>query len=175
MKTLIIIAGLPGTGKSYLARILVKKLSRTLYFDSDKFAKNYLQGRDVGDPEVRLGCHAAKLERILSEFRSYDNVLLDTCFDMVASREMIYDFVKKNGLRLKVIEVVCSLETAKERILKGGDEERMPGTVKSRWEGYQKMRKNWVDIKDVFLRVDSEKDVEKQLVGFVRELPRQII
>ena len=55
MKTLIIIAGLPGSGKSYLARILVKKLSRTLYFDSDKFAKNYLQGRDVSDPSVRLG------------------------------------------------------------------------------------------------------------------------
>jgi len=126
---LIICAGLPGSGKSYLARRLVKRLRKCLYFDSDLFAKNYMKGKDWSDPKARLGCHSAKLEQILREFRKHDYVILDTCFDMPKSRSMIYKFCRDNDIEIVIIEVFCSLETAKARILKGGDEHRMPGTI----------------------------------------------
>ncbi len=41
--TLIIIGGLPGVGKSYTCRILKKKLKNCIYFDSDLFAKKYIE------------------------------------------------------------------------------------------------------------------------------------
>ena len=163
MKKLIICAGLPGSGKSYLAKKLVKKLKKVLYFDSDAFAKNYLKGRDVSDPGVRLDCHKAKLVHILKEFKKYNYILLDTCFDMPKSRSMIYKFCRENCVKLIILEVVCSFATAKARILKGGDEHRMPGTIKSRWQGYLKMRRNWKRISKVSMRVDSNKDIESQL------------
>lgn len=42
MKKLVILAGLPGIGKSYCARILEKKIN-CLYFDSDLFSKEYVE------------------------------------------------------------------------------------------------------------------------------------
>ena len=170
MKTLIILAGLPASGKSYLARIIKNKLPSCLYFDSDLFAKNYLEGRDVSDPKVRLGCHSAKLVTINEKFEEYEYVLLDTCFDMPASRAMIYDFVKENNIKLIIIEVKCSLQTAKSRIFENEHEDRMPGTVESRWQGYQHMRKNWRNIRKVDLVVNSDEDVEKQINPFLERL-----
>ena len=53
MKTLILFAGLPGTGKSHIARILSKKI-RSYYFDSDKFVKHFLKDNieSLSDNEV---------------------------------------------------------------------------------------------------------------------------
>lgn len=168
MKTLIIIAGLPGTGKSYLSRIVKKRLKNCLYFDSDLFAKNYFKNGEFSDSKARLGCHLAKFKSIKKEFRKYNNVILDTCFDLPVSRTMIYKFVKENNIKLNIIEVKCSLKTAKIRILGKIHEKRMPGTAKSRWKAYLQMRKTWKKIRKVDLVVDSDKDVRKQLDLFLK-------
>jgi len=45
MKTLIVLAGLPGVGKSHACSILKKRLKNCYYFDSDLFAKIRLKKR----------------------------------------------------------------------------------------------------------------------------------
>ena len=70
MKTLIILGGLPGVGKSYCSKILKNKISNCLYFDSDLFAKKYVEKHKVDfvslpkeqQTKQRLKHHKAKIE-----------------------------------------------------------------------------------------------------------------
>lgn len=47
MKTLIIIAGLTGVGKSYIAKKIKTEIKNSYYFDSDLFAKNYMKKKQT--------------------------------------------------------------------------------------------------------------------------------
>ena len=178
MKTLIILAGLPGVGKSYCARILKNKLRNCLYFDSDLFSKEYIEehklefmslSKDLQSKQ-RLKFHRAKIDGIKKKFQMYDVILLDTCFDLLHSRKMFYQFAKEAGINLIVIEIICSEKTVKSRILaKKHEKERMVGTKESRWRIYKRMKSKWRPIKKVHFVLDSEKDVGAQLDLFLKQ------
>lgn len=177
MKTLIIIAGLPGVGKSFACRILKKKLKTCLYFDSDLFAKKYAEKRRIDlvklppkeQNKARLKFHKSKIDNIKKSFEKYDIVFLDTCFDMAQSRRLFYEFAKNSGIDLVIIEVVCSEETVKKRILEHRhEEERMVGDKETRWKIYHQMKSQWKAIKKKHFILDSEKDVQGQLNKFLK-------
>ena len=50
-KTLIITAGLPGVGKSYLLRLIKSKL-KCYYFDSDLFSKLYAKKHKISEGSI---------------------------------------------------------------------------------------------------------------------------
>ena len=179
MKKLIIIGGLPGVGKSYICRLLIKRLKNCLYFDSDLFSKDYIGEKKIDflnwlDEEQqgqRLIFHRAKIDKIIDDLKNYDTILLDTCFDLPPSRRMFYKFAKENDIRLVVVEVRCAEETVKQRIFEMRHEtERMIGDKKSRWDVYEKMKAAWVPIENADFIIESDKDLNGQLDKLVEKL-----
>ena len=177
MKKLIIIAGLPGVGKSYTARFLQSKLENVKYFDSDLFAKEYGEKHKVDfvnlskeeQKKWRLTFHAAKIVEIEKLFDKFDYILLDTCFDMPESRELFYNFAKEKDVSLVVLKIVCPEDIVKKRIFENRhEEERMVGDKEGRWKVHQLFKDRWTPIPKIDFEIDSSKDVEEQVEEFIK-------
>ncbi len=83
MSTLVIVAGLPGSGKSYACRALKQLLPNSYYFDSDLFAKKLRGDRitSLADADLvreRLVMHKAKIVKIRKKFKKYEVIYIDT-------------------------------------------------------------------------------------------------
>jgi len=169
MSTLIIVAGLPGSGKSYACRALKKLIPKSYYFDSDLFAKKLRGDRitslaDADLVKARLVMHEAKITKIRRKFEKYEVIYIDTCFDMPASRKLFYDLAEKDNINLIVIEMLCPTPVIKKRIFGGKrDETREVGTRMSRWDIHNRMKKAWSAISGNHYIVKSDKNVVAQL------------
>ena len=174
-KKLLLFAGLPGTGKSYCARILKNKLNG-YYFDSDKFAKDVSmtnfdleKASDAELLEWRIESQKNKIEIIKKLFKENDIVIIDTCLDLPESRKLYFEL--DEICEVIVIEVRCDEEIVKKRIFESEHEQdRQVGTPKSRFEIYKKMKEKWRDIewKNHFV-LSSEENVEEQIITFIKE------
>lgn len=176
-KTLLIVGGLPGVGKSYICRLLDKKLKKSLYFDSDLFSKNYTKKHKIKffaipkeeQNKQRIVFHRAKIEQIKKDFKKYDIVFLDTCFDMPESRKIFYKFANDNKLRLVILEIRCSDKEVHNRIFKKRYEtKRMIGTRASRWNVYKTMKNKWTVIGKPKFVIYSDKELKPQIEEFVK-------
>ena len=177
MSTLIIIAGLPGVGKSHTARLLKKSLPKAYYFDSDLFAKNYAKAKgivlgELSSPDqklARLKFHRAKIDKLRQLLKKYKVAFLDTCFDMMASRKIFYEFVKDENIELVVLEIKCPSDIVKQRIFENKHEvERMIGTPESRWKTYKEMKAYWKPIRKSHSVIRSNKPLLPQLANIIK-------
>ena len=174
MKTLIIVAGLPGVGKSHICRLLKKRIKGLFYFDSDLFGKRAFEKRKLALQDLspgmvralRLAVHRSKLVEIKKRFRTHSTIAIDTCFDLPGSRKMFYEFVRKNKLRLIVLELSCPQKIARSRIFERRHEtERTVGSKKSRWGIYLEMKRNWRPISPpkIIINSASAEDINRKL------------
>jgi predicted kinase len=175
-KTLIVVAGLPGAGKSHVSRILKRKIAGSLYFDSDLYSKLFMQKQNMElaslpreeQEGLRMACHRSKIADIIKQFSAHDIIIVDTCFDMMASRVLFYGAAESHGFDIIVIEVVCPEEVVRARIAGNRHEtERMIGSKDSRLEAYLEMKRRWQPIKGKRFKLDSGKDVEPQINQFL--------
>ncbi|MFH0961302.1 MAG: AAA family ATPase, partial [archaeon] len=148
--------GLPGTGKSALARKLAKKPG-SFYFDSDLFGKRFLKRLGVsfkGLPNrqamrIRLQSQIEKVRKLRELFwkKGVRTVFIDTCFDIPAARRLYYS-LEETGVEVFVFELVCQERLALERILGGVHQlRRMPGGRDSRLKAYYSMKRGWKHIR----------------------------
>ena len=175
MKTLVLFAGLPGVGKSYIARLLGKKLKHGFYFDSDLFAKESMNKEKISFDDlteneikkVRIDSQKSKIKLIKELFAKYNVIFLDTCFDIPEARKLYL----KLQVDIIILEVKCPENVVKKRILGSTHGLRQPGSSKQqRWKHYLGQKKKWVPIKwkNHFI-ISSEKNVAKQVDKFINE------
>ncbi len=177
MKTLIIVGGLSGVGKSYAARMLHNMLENTNYFDSDLFAKQFIESQGIEfvglslpeQTQIRLGIHQAKIDKLIKDFDQFNTIILDTCFDLAESRKLFYEFSHSYGIKMHVIEIVCPEQEVKKKIFNNPHEEhRMIGDKESRWKMYLQMKKKWQHITRPHTIIESDDDVKTQLTSFIK-------
>lgn len=172
---LIILAGLPGVGKSHTARILEQHLPDAKHFDSDLFSKQRLEREGVdherfSDEEryaYRLASHREKAEAIMDAFEEHETLIVDTCFDVPETRPYLTD-LRERWVEVVIVELVCSQETARERILEREHEShRMIGDPQGRWRMYELMRERWIPIEEEHVTIKTDRDYEKQLEALI--------
>ena len=177
MKTLIIVGGLSGVGKSYTARMLHSMLENANYFDSDLFAKEFIENQGIDfiglslpeQTQLRLGIHQAKIDKLIKDFNQSSTIILDTCFDLKESRDLFYEFAHSYGIKMQVIEVVCPEHEVKKKIFDNPHEDhRMIGDKESRWKMYNQMKKRWQHITRSHTVIESDDDVNTQLKDFIK-------
>ncbi len=112
MKRLIILVGIPGSGKTTLAEKLVEKGYLSLNADSIR-AELYGDAATQGDPEQVFGIFFKQLEAAMKEEKA---IVIDNTNSNPKQRKPILDRAKENGyedVQLWLLDV--SLETCLKR------------------------------------------------------------
>lgn len=172
---IVIIAGLPGTGKSTLARALAQRLPAAV-LDKDSIRASVFQPAYV---EYSLGqddfCQEIMLQTAgyLLAKHSKLHVLLDgRAFSRRYQRDRVIEFCSRMGTTWATLECVCSETTALERIAEAVAANNHLAANRTP-ELYREIRKAWEPIDHPKLVIDTEENLESCVDQALRYLTVQ--
>jgi len=174
-KDLILIAGLPGVGKTTLARELVER-TRAIHFEIDEVKRlvvpEDIVTQEIDPPEYRYKYYAATIRRLPELFArsSTQVVIIDETFHLEEFREMWNQAATELDIRLHWIEAVCREATVKERLCLGKDREcHILGD--EAFPMYLLFKKMYEPMQTAHEVVDTGRDIVPQVEKIVGKLP----
>jgi predicted kinase len=171
---LVMLCGLPGTGKSTLARSLARRLPAVVV-ESDRVR------RKLFDPPAYTAQESQRVHSVCHiligwHVRRYYHVVYDATNLYEQHRHMVYRLAERSGARLVVAEVTAGDEIVRER-LAPRRQDNPAGRISedysdADWEVYVHMRRRAEPIQHEHITLDtSDGDVE-QAVQRVLEAAR---
>jgi len=153
---IIIICGLPGTGKTFLARKLSKKINAVL-LSTDKIRKEIIQ-----KPKYSLWERALVYD-VLFLISKYlhsagNNCILDGTFNRKSSRDEAIEKLDSERNDIYIIEVICP-----ENIILSRLQSRKKDYSDADISVYLKMKKFYEKVSEKHLTIDTAKSLEKNL------------
>ncbi len=163
---LILVTGLPGTGKSFLTRKIAERLPAVIV-ESDLVRKILFPHPTYAGQEsvwVHRVAHAA-IERLLKA--SY-RVIYDATNLVEWHREKIYWMAHRTGAKLVIVQTVAPEEVVRAR-LENRLRHREAGDLSdANWTVYLQLRKRVDAITRPHFVVDTQGDIEKAIRKIVR-------
>ena len=174
---LIVLSGLPGTGKSTLARRLAGDLPAVV-IESDRIRQSLFSPPTYSAEEsrrVHQVCHIL----IGWYVRHYNHVVYDATNLYMRHRQSVYRLAERNGAQLVVVKVTASPEVVRERLMPRRFEDPGAGPPdrysEAGWDVYQRMRRQAEPIQREHIVVDtSDGDLQpgvRRLLEAVRGQP----
>ena len=155
---LIVILGLPGTGKTTFASALAARTG-ALHLNTDMLRVELgLRGQYDETTKARVYDELLRLTR--NALKQGTPVVLDGTFYRQAFRDRITDLARETGAALKWIELTASPETVKERV-----SHKRPYS-EADFAVYMKIREAFEPLKEERLSLDSD---QKTLGAMLRE------
>lgn len=142
----VIVFGLPGSGKSYLASRLAGMI-RADYISSDRLRKEMLEKRSYTDTEKAL-VYSSMLLKMKEALRQNRNVVLDATFHKNKARELFAEEIKGKA-RVFFIEVVADEEIIRQRLKKKRPDSEADFKV------YRKILQQWEPLHTSHLTLES--------------------
>ena len=143
---IIIVFGLPGSGKSFFASRLAKMIDAE-YINSDKIRKNLFTKRSYSRHE-KLSVYNVMLDKLIEIVKKKKNVVLDATFYKNAIRKR---FIKKvqSKTHIKFIEVRAATSLIKNRLKNPRKDSEADFGV------YKKIKLSWEPLPDQHLILHS--------------------
>lgn len=163
-KTLIVICGLPGTGKSFVAKKLGKKIKAKV-LNTDVVRKKLFKKPTYSDEEKYKVYK--KLFEIAEKSLKKSNVILDGTFYKENLRKMAKKIAEKNDSKFILVEVICEENLVKQRLEKRIKREEVSDAD---FFVHKKLRNEFEKIKEKHFVIKNDKNVEKQINEFVEKL-----
>jgi predicted kinase len=167
---LIMVSGLPGTGKSFFCRKLAERLSffilasdtlRKILFPSPQYKENE-------NKRLFSACHVL-MEELL---RMGIPVIFDATNLLEHHREYFYRAAERAGARLILVWVEAPTEVVRQRIL-AREKAAMPQfDSEAGWEVYNKMKPRREKISRNHLVVDTSQDITAVIDKIARAIKR---
>jgi tRNA uridine 5-carbamoylmethylation protein Kti12 len=165
MTTWVLFAGLPGTGKSTLARAMAERLGAAV-LDKDRVRGSLFPGAltDYTAPQDQL-CMRAILDAAayLTERRRLDYIFFDgRTFSTRAQVEEVLLAAKHSGVRWRILHLTCADAVAEARLARNDPghpaQNRDPGL-------YRTIKQHFEPIRQPALEVDTTLGIEGQLAA----------
>jgi len=179
MQALIVIAGLPGVGKSYIADKIAQRID-TGILRTDEIRKELAGipaqehryeefGKDIYSDDIRERTYEEMIKRgrmHLSEGRS---CIFDATFSKRRYRKIASELAEELKIPFLVVECVCPEEVVMERIKSRTEKGSVSDATVSIYKG---MKENFEEIKgdEIKIVVDTSGDLEEIIEGFMAYL-----
>src|SRR5690606_7495321 len=143
----IMVLGLPGSGKSYFAGKLAQKID-AVYLNSDRIRKEMFEQRTYSEQE-KLKVYEELLKKMLEAVRRGDDVVMDATFHKNKTRDPFINNCERNII---FIEVWADEDTIQQRLKK-----TRPFS-EADFEIYKIIKQQWEPLKQPHLQLQSNND-----------------
>ncbi len=168
--SLVVVSGLPGTGKSYFSRRLAERLP-FLILESDALRRSLFSSPSYERQESSYlfqACHLL-IYRLLKKGIP---VILDATNLVERHRERLYSIADQMGARLVLVRVEAPAEAVRERLRTRREGRDTAVKSDADWLVYQKMKPTVQEISRNHYAVDTSRDITPVLDKIARELRR---
>jgi hypothetical protein len=146
---LLIVCGLPGAGKTVVAKKIAKKIGAVL-LRTDVIRKKIIKKPTYSKEEkLRVYDNMFSVARKLLQNR--EAVILDATFAEKSNRQQAKKIAKETGLEFEIIEVKCS----SEKIIKERLQKRFKDESDAKYEHYLKYKKIFEPITEKHIIIDN--------------------
>lgn len=165
---LVLISGLPGSGKSYFARRLAGRV-KAVVIETDFVRRTlYPQPKYTGGESFYVYRVSHYLIRRLLE-RGY-RVVFDATNLLERKREVLYNIAEQAEAKLVIVRVVAPEDVIRQRL---ESRERRPSPEdlsEATWAVYERMKKTEQPIRRQHIVVDTSRDLDASLAKVAREV-----
>lgn len=167
---LVVVSGLPGTGKSYFCRNLAERVDLVI-MESDSLRKQLFCVPSYSKEEsmqLFQACHGL-VEELL---RKGISVALDATNLEEHNRERLYHIADQCGARLVIVRMEAPPEVVQRRLERRAKREDPAEHSDADWDVYTKMKPTVEKIGRNHFAVDSSKDIAPVIDKIVRLVNR---
>jgi predicted kinase len=163
---LVVVSGLPGTGKSYFCRNLAHRIDLVV-LESDRMRKQLFPSPTYDKEEstqLFKACHGL-VEELL---KKGINVALDATNLEEHNRERLYHIADQSGARLVIVRMEAPPEVVHQRLEQRVNREDRSDHSDADWNVYSNMKSTVDKIGRNHFAVDSSKDIAPVIDKIVR-------
>lgn len=167
---LVIVSGLPGSGKSFFCRKLAERLPFVI-LESDALRKVLFTCPTYSEDENKRlfpACHAL-IEELL---RKGIPVIFDATNLLERHREQLYHAAHKVDARVVLVQVEAPVEVVRTRLLEREKKLDPQDNSQADWEVYQKMKHRKEKICRNHFVVDTSQDINEAIEKIARAIRR---
>lgn len=163
---LIMISGLPGTGKSFLAHKISERLP-VIIVETDQVRKTLFPKPSYAANEsvwVHRVAHAA-MDRLL---RSGRRVIFDATNLVEWHREKVYRIADRAGAKLVIVKTIAPEEVVRERLDRRSRRKTKVAYSDATWQVYEELKWELEPIRRTHLVVDTSRDMDRAVARVLR-------
>jgi predicted kinase len=163
---IVVVSGLPGTGKSYFCRKLTERLDMVI-LESDSLRKQLFSSPTYDKEEstqLFKACHGL-VEELL---RKGISVALDATNLEEHNRERLYHIAGQSGAKLIIVRMEAPPEIVRQRLERRVMRGDLSNHSDADWNVYSKMKSTVDKIGRNHFAVDSSKDIAPVIDKIVR-------
>ena len=167
---MVVISGLPGSGKSHFSRRLAEQVG-LLTLESDVLRTGLFPSPRYTSLESRRlfrACHVL-IDDLLGRGIP---VLLDATNLVEANREQLYHIADRRGIGLILVYLRAPAEVVRERLIRRSQRADSEDRSGAGWEVYRRLYHTVEPIKRDHFMVDTSRDISPALVKLAREIRR---
>jgi predicted kinase len=160
-KRLIVMCGLPGAGKTTTAHRIRQALG-----DAIVFSRDFVRGKYKDDMETIDRIYYEDVENLLPFFST---IILDATFKKSGQRQFAFDFARKQGCQLFLIECICDNQTLLDRLQRQVQlgHKKFNGPLEKQLERYinsmQKLQKQLLEVNFIQLNTETNRVISRSL------------
>jgi predicted kinase len=161
MAMMVLVTGLPGTGKTYFAERLATHLN-AVHINSDKIrAALNLRGKYSYTSKEEV--YDKMLENTIDALQNHQNVVVDSTFYQEATRRRFIDLAANMNCCWQILQITASDKTVKERVSQKRE------FSEANYEVYQHIKASYEAIKEPHFILNSDEMPVEQMIVQAKE------